>query len=135
MPDLLHDLRSSVEKRLRELEPFVKEHADLRRALDALGRQTAPVRRAAARRSPVRRGTTTAARTRGRRGRPAGSGARAQEALKLVRAHPGITIGELAKRMKIKPNYLYRVLPGLEKAGHVKKRDKGYHPEDGSSET
>jgi len=30
--------------------------------------------------------------------------------------------------MKIKPNYLYRVLPQLEKTGHIKKRDKGYHP-------
>ena len=36
----------------------------------------------------------------------------------------------MAKRMKIKPNYLYRVLPQLEKTGHIKKRDKGYHPAD-----
>jgi hypothetical protein len=34
----------------------------------------------------------------------------------------------MAKRMKIKPNYLYRVLPGLEKEGKVKKQDKGFHP-------
>jgi hypothetical protein len=30
--------------------------------------------------------------------------------------------------MKIKPNCLYRVLPQLEKLGHVTKRDRGYHP-------
>jgi DNA-binding IscR family transcriptional regulator len=48
--------------------------------------------------------------------------------LKLVHAHPGITIGELAKRMKITPNYLYRVLPQLQKEGKVEKRDGGYHP-------
>jgi DNA-binding HxlR family transcriptional regulator len=33
--------------------------------------------------------------------------------------------------MKIKANYLYRVLPQLEKEGKVKKRDKGYHPPEG----
>jgi DNA-binding IscR family transcriptional regulator len=41
---------------------------------------------------------------------------------------PGITIAAMAKRMKIQPNYLYRVLPQLEKQGTIKKRDKGYHP-------
>jgi DNA-binding HxlR family transcriptional regulator len=33
----------------------------------------------------------------------------------------------MAKRMKIKANYLYRVLPQLEKDGKIHKRDKGYH--------
>ena len=42
--------------------------------------------------------------------------------------HPGITIAEIAKRMKIQANYLYRVLPQLEKDGKIKKREKGYHP-------
>ena len=49
-------------------------------------------------------------------------------ALKLVHKHPGITISEMAKRMKIQANYLYRVLPRLEKDGKITKRDKGYHP-------
>jgi DNA-binding IscR family transcriptional regulator len=52
-----------------------------------------------------------------------------------VKANPGITISELAQKMKIAPNYLYRVLPQLERAGRVKKRDRGYHPEDGSKES
>ncbi len=31
--------------------------------------------------------------------------------------------------MKLKaPNYLYRVLPELEKDGRIKKKGKGYHP-------
>jgi DNA-binding IscR family transcriptional regulator len=30
--------------------------------------------------------------------------------------------------MKIKPNYLYRVMPSLEKEGKVKKRRGGWHP-------
>jgi hypothetical protein len=32
---------------------------------------------------------------------------------------------ELAKRMKIQPSYLYRILPHVEKDGKVTKRDKG----------
>jgi hypothetical protein len=33
--------------------------------------------------------------------------------------------------MKVKPNYLYRVLPQLEKDGKLHKLDKGYHPRGG----
>jgi hypothetical protein len=32
----------------------------------------------------------------------------------FVQGQPGITIPELAAKMGIKQNYLYRVLPGLE---------------------
>jgi len=30
--------------------------------------------------------------------------------------------------MKIKANYLYRVMPALEAERQVKKRDRGWHP-------
>lgn len=132
MADVLNKVRSDLEKRLRELEPLVEEHAHVRRALDALkgaGTRTRQTVTAAAKRTRTsQNGTGTAA-----RGRPRGSGARAQEALRLVHRHPGITIAEIAKRMKIKPNYLYRILPHLEKEGKVKKDGKGYHPADGSA--
>ena len=49
-----------------------------------------------------------------RAGRRKGSGTRAAEALSFVQGQPGITIPELAAKMGIKQNYLYRVLPGLE---------------------
>ena len=62
-----------------------------------------------------------------RRGRPRGSGTRALQAEKLVRENPGITISELSSKMKIKPNYLYRVLPQLQKDGKVRKRGSGWH--------
>ena len=63
-----------------------------------------------------------------RRGRPRGSGTRALQALELVKARPGITTSEIAAaKMGIKQNYLYRVLPGLEKDGKVVKRDRGWH--------
>jgi DNA-binding IscR family transcriptional regulator len=39
-----------------------------------------------------------------------------------------ITIAELAERLKIKPNYLYHLVPGLLSDGKLEKRGKGYHP-------
>ena len=127
MRDVLSELRSSLEKRLRELEPFITEHAQVRKALDALegvGKRAEGVAASAAKRAR----TAKAAAPARRRGRPRGSGGRAQEVLAHVHKQPGVTIAELAKRMKIKPNYLYRVLPQLEKDGKLHKRDKGYHP-------
>ena len=35
--------------------------------------------------------------------------------------------------MKIQPNYLYRVLPGLAKAGEVSRDGQGWHPGESSS--
>jgi Sugar-specific transcriptional regulator TrmB. len=48
--------------------------------------------------------------------------------VKLIEANPGINASEVAKTMKIKPNYLYRVLGDLEKEGRVKKKGRQYHP-------
>ena len=67
-------------------------------------------------------------RRRGRRGRPRGTGTRAIQAQELVKANPGITIRELADKMNIKANYLYRVMPTLQGEGKVKKRGQGWHP-------
>ncbi len=63
-----------------------------------------------------------------RAGRPKGSGTRAAEALRIVREHPGVTIPELADRMGIKQNYLYRVLPELVQEGKIAKQGRGWHP-------
>ena len=62
-----------------------------------------------------------------RGGRPKG-GKRAAEALSFVQGQPGITIPELAAKMGIKQNYLYRVLPGLEQENKVTKTGRGWHP-------
>ena len=127
MADVLSKIRSDLEKRLHELEPLIEEHAQVRKALDALKSAGAhaeqTVKSAVKRTRSAKTGTATR-----RRGRPPGTGGRAQEALKLVHEHPGITLAEMAKRMTIKPNYLYRILPHLEKDGKVNKRGKGYHP-------
>jgi hypothetical protein len=129
MADVLTKIRSDLEKRLRELEPLIEEHAHVRKALDALNgagtRAERAVKSAVRHHRSTTASTTTSTR---RRGRPRGTGRRAEEALKLVHRHPGITLQEMAKRMKIKANYLYRVLPQLEKEGKVAKKEKGYHP-------
>jgi hypothetical protein len=76
--------------------------------------------------------TTTAdrptGRPAGRVGRRKGSGTRAAQALAFVQGQPGITIPELAAKMGIKQNYLYRVLPGLEQEGKLEKKGRGWHP-------
>jgi hypothetical protein len=119
MADFLDEKRKEIDARLRELRPLVEEFNRLEQAAAALagvgGAQTATRRRRANGGRP-------------RRGRPRGSGNRAKQALELVRAKPGITISEMADAMGIKANYLYRVMPTLQKEGQVKKRNKGWHP-------
>jgi len=117
MADFLDEKRKEIDARLRELRPLVDEYQRLERAASALagvgGDSSAPTRRR---------------RSGGRRGRPRGSGTRSRQALELVRTRPGITIGEMADAMKIKANYLYRVMPALQAEGQVEKRDRGWYP-------
>ena len=61
-----------------------------------------------------------------RRRRKRRGGTRADQAVKLIKDNPGITASEIAKQMKIKPNYLYRVLSDLEKQKKVKKKGRTY---------
>jgi hypothetical protein len=72
--------------------------------------------------------TETATAAPRRAGRRKGSGTRAAQALSFVTGQPGITIPELAAKMGIKQNYLYRVLPGLEQEKKIKKQGRGWHP-------
>ena len=78
---------------------------------------------------PPGSGTKAAASPAKRRaGHRKGGGKRATEALSLVQGQPGITIPELAAKMGIKQNYLYRLLPGLEQEGKLEKKGRGWHP-------
>ena len=45
-----------------------------------------------------------------------------------MREQPGITIPEIAEKMGIQQNYLYRVLPGLAQDGMVEKQGRGWYP-------
>jgi hypothetical protein len=147
--DFLDEKRREITDRLKELKPAVDEYQRLEAAASALegvggasAAAAAPRRRGPGRpRGSASRATATAAapakaarkkaaRSPGRRraGRRKGSGTRAAEALSFVQGQPGITIPELAAKMGIKQNYLYRVLPGLEQEGKVSKKGRGWHP-------
>ncbi|HET8639829.1 MAG TPA: hypothetical protein VFL89_06230 [Solirubrobacterales bacterium] len=122
---VLDEARDLVKKRLAELED---ERRRLERALSELdGKAGGTGRRPGRPRSGGRPAKKTAAaaprRTRRRRGNT-----RADQAVKLVESNPGISASEIAKSMKIKPNYLYRVLSDLEKEGRVKKQGRKYQP-------
>jgi hypothetical protein len=152
--DFLDEKRREITDRLKELQPAVDEFKRLEAAAAALAgvggaaaaATSAPRRRGPGRpRGSVNRTSATSAATakpakttRKKAGRPAagrrragrrkGSGTRAAEALSFVQGQPGITIPELAAKMGIKQNYLYRVLPGLEQESKVSKKGRGWHP-------
>jgi hypothetical protein len=130
MAGFLDEKHKEIQARLKELKPLVDEYRELEaadKALSALGKgsgggggstaaapaSSAPAAAPAARRSTRRTSTRRAKSTGTRRGRPRGSGTRANQALDLVRDRPGITIPEMAQAMGIQQNYLYRVRPGL----------------------
>ena len=126
MADFLDEKKREISERLKELKPLVEEYQRLEAAAAALDGVSATGGSAAARPRAARRAPSG---TR-RRGRPRGSGTRARQALELVRSRPGITIPEMAGEMGIKQNYLYRVLPGLQKDGLVRKDGRGWHPQE-----
>jgi hypothetical protein len=152
--DFLDEKRREITERLKELRPLVEEFNRLEAAAIALAgavgsaaskagqavgrgrgrgrprRATSSAPKAAETSQPVkaRAARKPAGRPAKRRaGRRKGSGTRAAEALSLVQGQPGITIPELAARMGISPNYLYRVLPGLQKEGAIRKDGRGWH--------
>ena len=137
MADFLDEKRREIGARLKELKPLVDEYQRLEAAAAALdGVPVSSAPRAAAAATPARRARAQGAPKRaksnggGRRGRPKGTGTRGAEALALVRSSPGITIPEIAQKIGIKQNYLYRVLPGLADDGLVVKDGKGWKPKD-----
>src|SRR4051794_13976949 len=147
MADFLDEKRREMQQRLQELRPLVDEFHRLEAAVRALdgvdapnGATATPTRRrgaagggggSAGRRSTgTGSGSGSGSGSTGRRGRPKGSGTRGKQALELVRGTPGITIPELAEQMGIQQNYLYRVLPALQKEGMVRKEGRGWHPMD-----
>jgi hypothetical protein len=125
--NVLDEALDLVKKRLSELD---EERKRLERALAELGgtiTHRRPGRPRGSGRGPGRppKAAPSAARPRKRRRR---SGTRADQAVSLVEKNPGISASEIAKSLKIKPNYLYRVLGEMEKEGRVVKKGREYHP-------
>ena len=52
---------------------------------------------------------------------------RSEQAVHLIGERPGITAGELARAMKMNPQYIYRLLPKLARTGTIlRSRGWGY---------
>jgi hypothetical protein len=151
--DFLSKQRKQITTRLDELRPLYEEYLTLEKAHEALEQVGEPVRRAVRRgpgrppgsrtrtgakkrgpgRPPAKRrpGRPPAARkraatTRPRRRRSSGS-TRADQTLAAIKSTPGITIPELAGKLGIRPNYLYRVTAQLQKERKVRRRNDGFH--------
>ena len=119
----IDDATALVRTRLAELDT---ERQRLERALAELGGGKAPGKRRG-RPPKASNGSSPVAAT-GRKRRKRKGGSRLDQAVKLIEKEPGISAGDIAKKMKIKPNYLYRVLGEAEKDGRIKKDGRNYHP-------
>lgn len=114
--DALTQARSVIENRLKELD---SERKRLETALKSLNGNLRGSGRAQGSKSRTR--SSSSRQRRRRRG-----GTRAEHALKAVQEKPGITAAEIAAKLKIKPNYVYRVMSNLTDDGKVKKEGRGY---------
>ncbi len=154
--DFLTKQRRQIKTRLEELRPLYEEYLTLERAHEALDQLEAPIRSVVrGRRGPGRppgsknrkstrgpgrppgsknrtttRGGSTARRsttrrTTARRTRPGGT--RAEQTLATIKTNPGIDITELAKKLGIRPNYLYRVTAQLQRERKIRRRGGGFH--------
>jgi sugar-specific transcriptional regulator TrmB len=130
------EAREALERTVRELREQLTQAEE---ALEKLGGKaaTTPRRRGPGRpKGSGRKATRSASNTTStsgapRRRRKRRGGTRADQAVKLIESQPGISASDVAKTMKIKPNYLYRVLGDLEKEGRVKKDGRQYYPSGG----
>lgn len=96
MDPVTQQARDLLSQRLKTIE---SEARSVQTALNALDRGNGNGK-STARRRPARQSVK--------------GGKRPAQALRLIKANPGIKIPELAKKMKLKnPNYLYRIIPDL----------------------
>jgi|SRR4051812_1251922 hypothetical protein len=129
--NVLDEARQLVERRLQDLD---EERKRLERALAELGGKATRRGPGRPKGSGSRKGGATRSATGSsapRRRRKRRGGTRADQAVQLIESQPGISASDVAKTMKIKPNYLYRVLGDLEKEGRVKKDGRQYYPAGG----
>ncbi|HYH61256.1 MAG TPA: winged helix-turn-helix transcriptional regulator [Solirubrobacterales bacterium] len=106
--------------RIRELD---SERERLERALSSLtdGRE--------GRRGPGRpRGSSSRPPGGGKRRRSRKGGTRAEHATEVIAENPGISAGQIADKLGMKPNYMYRVLTELQADGKVRKDGRAYYP-------
>lgn len=110
------EIRERVERRLAELEPAIQEYRELlaiKEGLDAARHGPDQPVKPPAVRGPAKRP--------GRR-----DGSRAEQAIRIVGRKPGVTVNEIAAEMGINQNYLYRLLPRMEREGQLRREGKGW---------
>lgn len=115
--DHVDSVVSDIEQRLDEIQPVVEEYERLMGALRLLKGDSA-LRAPDGGRRPTGR----------KPGRPKGSGFRGGEALKALRAQPGMTVAEIASAIGTHRNYLFRVLPTLADQGLLVKVGPRWYP-------
>ncbi len=150
--DFLTKQRKQIGARLEELRPLYEEYLTLEKAQEALDRVETPVRRAVGRprgpgRPPGSRNSTKTVRTtrkkrsassaratkstrragaRRKTRRTRSGGTRAEQTLAAIKQSPGIGISDLAKKLGIRPNYLYRVTAQLHRERRIRRRNGGF---------
>jgi CRP-like cAMP-binding protein len=95
--DVLDEIKERLQERIAELEPSYLEYTKIQSVLRKMDPDAQP-----------------------KRGRPVGGGHTQEAVLSVVRSEPGLKIAEIADRVGIQPNYLYRVLPQFEERGLVR---------------
>jgi hypothetical protein len=122
---VVDEIRQRVDARLAELQPAVDEYRELMAIKQGLADAgSAPERAAApAPSSPRRPRRTTTRRARSAEPRRA---TRADQAISIVGSKPGVTVNEIAADMGINQNYLYRLLPRMEREGTLRREGRGW---------
>ena len=131
-------IRKLVEDRLEELD---RERDELKQALSELGGRSSSGSSSSSRGRGRPKGSS--GRKSGSSSKAAGSGSsvesprpgrrrrkggtRSEHAEQAVADNPGITASQIAEQLKIKPNYVYRVMGDLLNEGRVTKKGMGYY--------
>ncbi len=141
--DFLTQQRQQIDARLQQLRPAHEEYLTLLEAKEALeglekpgsarpstgsSRSRPPARipqHEACHDALARARMAAAGRAAPGRRRRAG-GTRADQALQLIKSNPGMTVPQIADKMGIRQNYLYRVTAALQKDGSVKRKGQGF---------
>lgn len=125
------EARDALERTVKELRDQLRQAEEALEKLSGKATRRGPGRPKGSGRKAAASTTATGGTTAPRRRRKRRGGTRADQAVKLIESQPGISASDVAKTMKIKPNYLYRVLGDLEKEGRVKKDGRQYYPAGG----
>lgn len=108
------DLKARLKTLNDQIGPLVKERDEIQELLGEKPQAVAPQQ------------SKPKATTQGRPTRSRKNGRREDEFVGIVRDNPGIRVSQAAEKMKLEPNYLYRVAREAVSRKKVVKEGKGY---------